>query len=79
MRVLLTRECFRSVVFRNVVASSSACKSTCYHQEMAPRGTIYDIDTEPSENLAVAVGQVFLIEFGTLSLVDYDYQNTVCT
>jgi hypothetical protein len=44
---------------------------------MAPRGTVYDIDTEPSEKLAVAVGQVLLVEFGALSLVDFDYQNRV--
>lgn len=50
-------------MFRNVVASGSGCKSLRYHQELSPRGTFYDIDTDPCDKLAVAVGQVLRGQF----------------
>lgn len=48
----------RSVVFRNVAVTTAGCKSSRYHQEIATRGTIYDMDTDVSDKLAVTVGQV---------------------
>jgi hypothetical protein len=57
-------------VFRNVAASGAGCKSTRYHQELSPRGTFYDIDTDPCDKLAVAVGQVLFM--ATLNSDNYD-------
>ncbi|KAG0620057.1 hypothetical protein M758_4G185700 [Ceratodon purpureus] len=54
---LLSCSADKTVVFRNVAASGAGCKSTRYHQELSPRGTFYDIDTDPCDKLAVAVGQ----------------------
>lgn len=45
-------------MFRHVAVSSAGCKSTRYHQEIATRGTIYDMDTDDSDKLVVTVGQV---------------------
>ena len=57
-------------MFRNVVASGAGCRSTRYHQELSPRGTFYDIDTDPCDKLAVAVGQVLFL--ATLNIDNYD-------
>eukprot|EP01018_Ginkgo_biloba_P034368 Gb_06105 [translate_table: standard] len=54
---LLSCSADKSVVFRNVSATDSGCKSTRYHQEVASRGTIYDMDIDPANKLAVTVGQ----------------------
>lgn len=51
----------RSVVFRSVVKTGNDCKSIRYHQECAPRGTIYDMDIDRMDKLAVTVGQVTLM------------------
>ncbi|KAG6549127.1 hypothetical protein Mapa_009353 [Marchantia paleacea] len=54
---LLSCSADKSVVFRNVVSSPTGCKSVRYHQEVAPRGTIYDLDVDASEKFVVTVGQ----------------------
>lgn len=54
---LLSCSADKSVVFRNIEATSAGVKSTRYHQEMACRGTVYDMDVDPSNKLAVTVGQ----------------------
>jgi hypothetical protein len=38
----------------------SGCKASRYHQEIATRGTIYDMDIDASDKLVVTVGQVLL-------------------
>lgn len=45
-------------MFRNVAISAAGCKSSRYHQEIASRGTIYDMDTDPSDDHVITVGQV---------------------
>jgi WD40 repeat protein len=55
---LLSCSADKSVVFRNVTAMGAGCKSIRYHQETVPRGTIYDLDTDPSDKLAITVSQV---------------------
>lgn len=49
----------RSVVFRNVEVTLSGCKASRYHQEIAMRGTLYDMDIDASDKLVVTAGQVF--------------------
>ncbi|XP_073388817.1 uncharacterized protein [Physcomitrium patens] len=54
---LLSCSADKSVIFRNVLASGGRCKFIRYHQELSPRGSFYDIDTDPFSKHAVAVGQ----------------------
>lgn len=54
---LLSCSADKSVVFRNVEMTSSGCKTSRYHQEIAMRGTLYDMDIDASDKLVVTVGQ----------------------
>ncbi|KAG0610533.1 hypothetical protein M758_7G073100 [Ceratodon purpureus] len=54
---LLSCSADKSVVFRNLSMTSSGCKASRYHQEIATRGTIYDMDIDASDKLVVTVGQ----------------------
>lgn len=54
---LLSCSADKSVVFRNIATTDSGCKSTRYHQEIASRGTVFDMDIDPANKLAVTVGQ----------------------
>ncbi|KAL3677463.1 hypothetical protein R1sor_027411 [Riccia sorocarpa] len=54
---LLSCSADKSVVFRNVTASTAGYKSVRYHQEVAPRGTVYDLDVDATEKFVVTVGQ----------------------
>lgn len=47
-------------MFRDVAMTKSGCKASRYHQEIATRGTIYDMDIDASDKLVVTVGQVIL-------------------
>lgn len=54
---LLSCSADKSVVFRDVAMTKSGCKASRYHQEIATRGTIYDMDIDASDKLVVTVGQ----------------------
>lgn len=60
----------RSVVFRNVEVTSNGCKASRYHQEIAMRGTLFDMDVDASNKLVVTVGQVLPSLVFDLSYVD---------
>lgn len=64
----------RSVVFRNVEVTSSGCKASRYHQEIAMRGTLYDMDIDAADKLVVTVGQVYALLFVGRSYVDCPLQ-----
>ncbi|KAJ7513335.1 hypothetical protein O6H91_24G001100 [Diphasiastrum complanatum] len=54
---LLSCSADRSVVFRHVIIADSGFRSARFHQEIASRGTIYDMDVDPSDKFVVTVGQ----------------------
>ncbi|KAH9324663.1 hypothetical protein KI387_004841, partial [Taxus chinensis] len=54
---LLSCSADKSVVFRKIITTDLGCKSTRYHQELASYGTVYDMDIQPGNKLAVTVGQ----------------------
>ena len=56
-------------MFRNVAITAAGCKSSRYHQEIASRGTIYDMDTDPSDDHVITVGQVGV--FAYVSMLKY--------
>lgn len=59
-------------MFRNVAITAAGCKSSRYHQEIASRGTIYDMDTDPSDDHVITVGQVgFFAYVSTLKYVQH--------
>lgn len=61
-------------MFRNVEVTSSGCKASRYHQEIAMRGTLYDMDIDASDKLVVTVGQVLHLLLVGLSDVDCPFQ-----
>jgi hypothetical protein len=63
MLIVRMAVCARSVVFRDVAVTLGGCKASRYHQEIATRGTIYDMDIDASDELVVTVGQVSLLRF----------------
>eukprot|EP00250_Pteridium_aquilinum_P034323 c7418_g1_i1 orf=2-772(+) len=64
---LLSSSADKSVVFRSIEWDCQDIKSTRYHQEIASRGTVYDLDIDTSKKLAVTVGQDKKINFLSLS------------
>jgi WD40 repeat protein len=55
---LLSCSADKSVVFRNLFPGPSGdIKSSRYHQEVASRGTLYDLDVDPGNKLVVTAGQ----------------------
>ncbi|KAL2652337.1 hypothetical protein R1flu_020465 [Riccia fluitans] len=54
---LLSCSADKSVVFRNVTSSSAGYKSVRYHQEVAARGTVHDLDVDASDKFVITVGQ----------------------
>ncbi|KAH7299658.1 hypothetical protein KP509_24G022800 [Ceratopteris richardii] len=64
---LLSSSADKSVVFRNIEYDCLDMKSLRYHQEMASRGTVYDLDVDASRKLVATVGQDKRINFLSLS------------
>ncbi|MCO5612306.1 hypothetical protein L7F22_066571 [Adiantum nelumboides] len=64
---LLSASADKSVVFRKIEHDCMDIKSSRYHQEIASRGTVYDLDIDISKKLAVAVGQDKKLNFLSLS------------
>lgn len=50
-------------MFRNVEVTSNGYKASRYHQEIAMRGTLFDMDVDASDKLVVTVGQVDFVSF----------------
>ncbi|EFJ35066.1 hypothetical protein SELMODRAFT_404876 [Selaginella moellendorffii] len=55
---LLSCSADKSVVFRHIESKDGCTRSSRYHQEVALRGTIYDMDLHPNEKFVVTAEQL---------------------